>query len=61
MGHSLNLRIVAEGIETRDQLELLWSLNCDEWQGFLFSRPAPAEQFNALVRDGRKAPHFKSH
>ncbi|MFH1114511.1 MAG: bacteriohemerythrin [Pseudomonadota bacterium] len=58
MGHSLNLRVLAEGIETREQLGHLWSLDCDEWQGFHFSRPIPARDFTAILRDGVKAPFF---
>lgn len=43
MGHSLGLEIVAEGIETLEQLELLKQLNCDIGQGYYFSRPLPLE------------------
>ncbi len=59
MGHSLNLRVLAEGIETRDQLGHLWSLDCDEWQGFHFSRPIPAQELSAILSDGLKAPFFR--
>lgn len=45
MAHSLSLRVVAEGIETQDQLQRLRSLGCDIGQGYLFSRPLPADQF----------------
>lgn len=45
LAHSLKLRVVAEGVETQEQLRLLRSLNCDEVQGFLVSRPLPAETF----------------
>ncbi len=43
LGHGLSLDIIAEGIETDDQRELLQSLSCDFGQGFLFARPAPPE------------------
>lgn len=43
--HSLSLNVVAEGVETEEQLRLLRLLKCDEYQGFLFSRPVPADTF----------------
>ena len=49
MGHSLRLSIVAEGVETESQLAFLKLLRCNEAQGFLFSRPVPAEQATALL------------
>lgn len=49
MGHSLRLSIVAEGVETESQLAFLKLLKCNEAQGFLFSRPVPAEQATALL------------
>ncbi|MCI4627026.1 MAG: GGDEF domain-containing protein [Candidatus Magnetoovum sp. WYHC-5] len=42
MGHNLNLKVIAEGVETQEQLELLKKLKCDEVQGFYFSKPVPA-------------------
>ncbi len=53
MGHSLELKIVAEGIETKEQLELLQGYGCDEGQGFLFSPPVPANQFEELLKKGK--------
>ncbi len=50
LSHSLNLRVVAEGVEEREQLEQLRMLGCDEIQGFYFSRPLPALQFEAWLR-----------
>jgi len=49
MGQSLNLRIIAEGVETEEDLAFLKSHGCDEVQGFYFSRPIPAEQFSRLL------------
>lgn len=49
MGMSLKQRVVAEGIETSQQLAFLESRRCAEGQGFLFSQPVPAEEFAALL------------
>ncbi|MBQ0755960.1 MAG: EAL domain-containing protein, partial [Amphritea sp.] len=45
MSHVLGLKVVAEGIESRAQLEILRDLGCDQMQGFLLARPMPAEAF----------------
>ncbi|MGB8954143.1 MAG: EAL domain-containing protein, partial [Tumebacillaceae bacterium] len=50
MAHSLNLNVIAEGVETADQLEFLGERGCDEMQGFLISRPVPATDFENLLR-----------
>jgi len=52
LGHSLNLKVIAEGVENQDQLSFLHEQSCDEIQGFLFSRPTPAEEFENLLRTG---------
>jgi diguanylate cyclase (GGDEF)-like protein len=49
MGHSLGLRIVAEGIETAEEAAFLKSQECDEAQGFYFGRPMPAGEFSTLL------------
>ena len=51
MAHSLELKVVAEGVETREQLDFLKSQRCDEVQGFLISKPVPAEVFGQLLCD----------
>src|SRR6185295_2986969 len=50
MGKSLNLLVVAAGVETLEQQTFLEDSACDEMQGFLFSRPIPGEQFAELLR-----------
>lgn len=50
MAHILHLRVVAEGIETEEQLGILAEQDCDVIQGFLFSTPVPANQIPALLR-----------
>jgi len=47
LAHALKLKVVAEGVETEQQSRQLLSLNCDEMQGFLFSKPVPAEIYEA--------------
>jgi EAL domain-containing protein (putative c-di-GMP-specific phosphodiesterase class I) len=42
---SLELKVVAEGVETPEQADMLRSLSCDELQGYLFSRPLPPDEF----------------
>jgi diguanylate cyclase (GGDEF)-like protein/PAS domain S-box-containing protein len=57
MGNSLNLKVIAEGVETVGQLAFLKDNQCDEMQGYLFSRPMPAEDVVGFMRDsGRKLP-----
>ncbi len=53
MAHSLNLSVVAEGVETEEQLTILRSLRCNEVQGFYYSRPIPADTFEGILRLGR--------
>jgi diguanylate cyclase (GGDEF)-like protein/PAS domain S-box-containing protein len=49
LGHGLSMRIVAEGVETEDQLAMLRALGCDEYQGYLFARPMDAAAVPALL------------
>jgi diguanylate cyclase (GGDEF)-like protein len=53
LAHSLNLKVVAEGVETPAQLDFLKTAGCDEYQGYHYSRPLPADQFQRLIRDAR--------
>ena len=50
MAGSLHIRVIAEGVETRDQLEFLRAHDCDECQGYYLSRPLPAPELVALAR-----------
>ena len=50
MGKSLNLRVLAEGVESGEGLAFLQEHDCDEAQGFYFSQPVPADQFADLLR-----------
>ncbi|MEO8035836.1 MAG: EAL domain-containing protein [Acidobacteriota bacterium] len=53
MAHSLELEVVAEGVETEDQLAFLRKQKCDRIQGFLFSEPLPVEEMEALLLERR--------
>jgi diguanylate cyclase (GGDEF)-like protein len=54
LGHSLNLAVLAEAVETAEQLELLRLLHCDQVQGYFFSKPLPAENATQLLANDQK-------
>ena len=51
MSHGLNIKVIAEGVETEDQFRFLVRKRCDEAQGFFLARPVPATQFGETVRN----------
>ena len=55
LGHALDLTVIAEGVETQEQLQYLTSLGCDVVQGFLFSKSLPAPVFEELLVEQRRA------
>lgn len=59
LGHGLQMRIVAEGVETASQLAMLREFGCDEYQGFLFSRPLDAQAALALLTAPDTAPRAR--
>jgi diguanylate cyclase (GGDEF)-like protein len=58
LAHSLRLKVVAEGVETPAQLDFLKTAGCDEYQGYHFSRPLPAAEFERLIRESHSADVF---
>jgi len=51
LGHSFGMEVTAEGVETTDQVTFLRRLECDEIQGYLFSKPLPRDEFESFVRE----------
>ncbi|PHS32666.1 MAG: hypothetical protein COA95_02630 [Methylophaga sp.] len=56
LAHKLDMNVVAEGVEDAQQLKLLQNLDCDEIQGYYFSRPIPADDFAKLLAKGVISP-----
>jgi EAL domain-containing protein (putative c-di-GMP-specific phosphodiesterase class I) len=54
MGKSLHMRVIAEGIETREQLDFLQEHGCPQGQGFYFGRPVPATEFGRILEHHQK-------
>jgi diguanylate cyclase (GGDEF)-like protein/PAS domain S-box-containing protein len=57
LAESLQLKVIAEGVETRDQLDLLRRYHCDEMQGYLFARPLPPGELLKLLQSGSRLTH----
>jgi EAL domain-containing protein (putative c-di-GMP-specific phosphodiesterase class I) len=53
MAHSLCLEVIAEGVETEAEKDFLWRYDCDAMQGYLFSPPVPAADFEQLLMEGK--------
>jgi EAL domain-containing protein (putative c-di-GMP-specific phosphodiesterase class I) len=56
LAHNLRLKVVAEGVEAKEQLRLLHLLRCDEWQGYLASKPLPAAMFENYLNNYPSQP-----
>jgi diguanylate cyclase len=54
LAHSLHLKVIAEGVETEEQLDFLRRLGCDQYQGYFCSKPVPADAFARFLREGLK-------
>ena len=54
MAHTMRIKVLAEGVETEEQLAFLRDSGCDEAQGFLFSRPVPAREFEEMIAAGER-------
>jgi diguanylate cyclase (GGDEF)-like protein len=61
LGHALGMKVLAEGVETDEQRVLLRLAGCDEMQGYLFARPAPADVIDTLVAPGAPARLAAAH
>ncbi len=54
LAHTLQKKVIAEGVETREQLRFMREHHCDEVQGYLLSRPLPADAFDAFLKNGTR-------
>jgi EAL domain-containing protein (putative c-di-GMP-specific phosphodiesterase class I) len=50
MVQTMKLEVIAEGVETEEQKNILLSIGCADYQGYLFGKPVPIEQFQALLK-----------
>jgi EAL domain-containing protein (putative c-di-GMP-specific phosphodiesterase class I) len=60
MAHDLGIRVVAEGVETKAQLDFLRLIECDEMQGYFFSKPLPPDELLKLLNEGKSLSTVKS-
>ena len=54
MAHGMNLLVIAEGVETQEQYDLLQAMSCDVIQGFLFSKPLPVLEATKILLADKK-------
>lgn len=61
MGQSMDMQVLAEGVETAAQLEFLRQHGCQLYQGYYCSKPLPAAEFAALLREDMQQPNESNH
>jgi EAL domain-containing protein (putative c-di-GMP-specific phosphodiesterase class I) len=61
MAHTMQLRVIAEGSETAEQIQFLREQQCDETQGFYFSRPLPALEIRSMLEYGQELLSYNFH
>ncbi|MDR7268670.1 diguanylate cyclase (GGDEF)-like protein [Pelomonas saccharophila] len=54
MAHSMRMHVIAEGVETQEQLQFLRRAGCDQIQGYYFSRPVPADDYARMLQEGKR-------
>ena len=59
LAHTLNMKVVAEGVEKKDQMQIIRSLKCDELQGNIFSLPLPPEEISKLLKKAKKGKNIQ--
>ncbi|MGR3179579.1 MAG: putative bifunctional diguanylate cyclase/phosphodiesterase [Candidatus Anammoxibacter sp.] len=57
MSHELGIKVIAEGVETQEQIDFLILMGCDEMQGYFFSPPIPQDKMEKLLKDGTNCIH----
>lgn len=59
MGHNLELSVIAEGVETEQQRQCLQAIGCDAYQGYLFSKPLPLQEFEQFISHAMQTIHYQ--
>jgi EAL domain-containing protein (putative c-di-GMP-specific phosphodiesterase class I) len=54
LGRSLNLKVLAEGVESKEQVDILKEMGCDYIQGYYYSKPLSSEDFDKLLKSNKK-------
>jgi EAL domain-containing protein (putative c-di-GMP-specific phosphodiesterase class I) len=60
MAKQLGLKVIAEGVETREQAELLMDNGCDEFQGYLYGKPVTADEVGKMLHKSIKGEYVKN-